>query len=147
MIDSNASRSCQDGISCVDFWSEPNVWRIAGFCSRIRFIIFYLEPHRVQQSVTNECRERFSSTWTFARSCLFFQEWEKAQTIFRQTPVAHGILGSSLIAVLTALCKLCPKHEIIVYSTPAKKVNQERKKHSAFIPWTYNLTQQQTTTG
>ena len=34
-------------------------------------------------------------------------------------------------------------YEIIVYSTPAKKVNQERKKDTASIPWTYNLTQQQ----
>ena len=33
-------------------------------------------------------------------------------------------------------------HEIIVYSTPAKKVNQERKKDTASAPWTYNLTQQ-----
>ena len=39
-------------------------------------------------------------------------------------------------------------HEIIVYSTPAKEVNQERrKKDTSCIRWTYSLTQQQTRTG
>ena len=74
-------------------------------------------------------------------------ELEQNKTVIPATAGVMSGEGSNIGTILTRSGGLAGMELLCIAHQPRRLTKKERKKDTACIPWTYNLTQQQTRTG